>query len=411
MIFDPHCFHANVANMRKKLAFLVPALFLLTLVNHWVLPWFVGAFLLVVYASVFKIGLPKKVLFETFFLVLLLAIFALKFVVLDVRFVASASVSAFQNNAIVMVLLVFVWGVLRSISLQEDEQVLISAVRLLLVVHLAVFFVQFFTYLFLGLYLDFVQPFTGEISRYGAFDKGLSGIGGVRPTGFFAEPSNFSAVVFFLVVILKAVDGVRLDLISVVSLIAMVLAFSTAGVILAVCLLAVLVLAGNGQKPAKLVFISLLILAAGVFLDQLLSLYLAQERKYLSSSDIRFSLVDFILARDGLALFFGYGPFGVEPSLYAATTDTAGGRIAASMTDSGTAVFLMLNFGLLGLLIYAAIVWWQHKGLWQTCLFLLATFSKLSIFSPVWIILYLFLLESDRLKLHAFELKVGRISG
>ncbi len=132
--------------MRKKLAFLVPALFLLTLVNHWVLPWFVGAFLLVVYASVFKIGLPKKVLFETFFLVLLLAIFALKFVVLDVRFVASASVSAFQNNAIVMVLLVFVWGVLRSISLQEDEQVLISAVRLLLVVHLAVFFVQFFTF-------------------------------------------------------------------------------------------------------------------------------------------------------------------------------------------------------------------------------------------------------------------------
>lgn len=179
----------------------------------------------------------------------------------------------------------------------------------------------------------------------------------------------------------------------------MFFAFSTAGLILGGALLVILLLGGKEYLSARLVFASIVLVLAIVFFDPLFSLYVSQEKKYLSSSEIRFSLLDYVFARDGYAFFMGYGPFGVESSLLSAASDTVGGRIAASLTDSGTLVFLMINFGLLGVVLYGGILARQHHRVRQTAFLLVASLSKLSVFLPIWLLLYLFLLNAkDRFR-------------
>lgn len=379
---------------RRKVFALSVAFFFLSLVNHWVTPWFAGAAILFIYQQVFYVEIRRRALVEAFVLLTLLVVFALKFVIIDTPNVAPASVAAFSNNFIVYCLLIVIWLLLRSILLGESAWVLRTAIVVLLFMHLFFFYTQFLIYAVTGYYVDFVFPFTGEETRYLGFDRSLGLIGGVRPTGFYVEPSNFAAVIFFLIAILKTMDGLRIDALTVLALASMFFAFSTAGMILGGALLVILLLGGKEYLSARLVFASIVLVLAIVFFDPLFSLYVSQEKKYLSSSEIRFSLLDYVFARDGYAYFMGYGPFGVESSLLSAASDTVGGRIAASLTDSGTLVFLMINFGLLGVVLYGGILARQHHRVRQTAFLLVASLSKLSVFLPIWLLLYLFLLNA-----------------
>ena len=384
---------------RRKVFALSVAFFFLSLVNHWVTPWFAGAAILFIYQQVFYVEIRRRALVEAFVLLTLLVVFALKFVIIDTPNVAPASVAAFSNNFIVYCLLIVIWLLLRSILLGESAWVLRTAIVVLLFMHLFFFYTQFLIYAVTGYYVDFVFPFTGEETRYLGFDRSLGLIGGVRPTGFYVEPSNFAAVIFFLIAILKTMDGLRIDALTVLALASMFFAFSTAGLILGGALLVILLLGGKEYLSARLVFASIVLVLAIVFFDPLFSLYVSQEKKYLSSSEIRFSLLDYVFARDGYAFFMGYGPFGVESSLLSAASDTVGGRIAASLTDSGTLVFLMINFGLLGVVLYGGILARQHHRVRQTAFLLVASLSKLSVFLPIWLLLYLFLLNAkDRFR-------------
>ena len=384
---------------RRKVFALSVAFFFLSLVNHWVTPWFAGAAILFIYQQVFYVEIRRRALVEAFVLLTLLVVFALKFVIIDTPNVAPASVAAFSNNFIVYCLLIVIWLLLRSILLGESAWVLRTAIVVLLFMHLFFFYTQFLIYAVTGYYVDFVFPFTGEETRYLGFDRSLGLIGGVRPTGFYVEPSNFAAVMFFLIAILKTMDGLRIDALTVLALASMFFAFSTAGLILGGALLVILLLGGKEYLSARLVFASIVLVLAIVFFDPLFSLYVSQEKKYLSSSEIRFSLLDYVFARDSYAFFMGYGPFGVESSLLSAASDTVGGRIAASLTDSGTLVFLMINFGLLGVVLYGGILARQHHRVRQTAFLLVASLSKLSVFLPIWLLLYLFLLNAkDRFR-------------
>lgn len=384
---------------RRKVFALSVAFFFLSLVNHWVTPWFAGAAILFIYQQVFYVEIRRRALVEAFVLLTLLVVFALKFVIIDTPNVAPASVAAFSNNFIVYCLLIVIWLLLRSILLGESAWVLRTAIVVLLFMHLFFFYTQFLIYAVTGYYVDFVFPFTGEETRYLGFDRSLGLIGGVRPTGFYVEPSNFAAVIFFLIAILKTMDGLRIDALTVLALASMFFAFSTAGLILGGALLVILLLGGKEYLSARLVFASIVLVLAIVFFDPLFSLYVSQEKKYLSSSEIRFSLLDYVFARDSYAFFMGYGPFGVESSLLSAASDTVGGRIAASLTDSGTLVFLMINFGLLGVVLYGGILARQHHRVRQTAFLLVASLSKLSVFLPIWLLLYLFLLNAkDRFR-------------
>lgn len=387
---------SELTQERSRVALLAASFFLLSLINHWVVPWFAGALLLFIYTQLYGVRLHKRVLLECFVLVFIIAVFALKFVLFDLLAVAQASVGAFRNNAIVFVVLVFIWGLLRSIVIIESPHVVRRAVEILLVAHLILFYLQFLVFFLTGHYIDYVQPFTGEASRYIGFDKSLGIIGGVRPTGFYAEPSNFAGAVFFLLAALKVQDGLKVDWVVVLSLIAIFLAFSTAGLILGCALLALLVIGNKNRLLIGFFFITIIVSLIFIFSDELSSLYLAQEKKYSASSEIRFALLDFVLMREGIPFFLGYGPFGVEPSLYAATTDTAGGRLAASLTDSGAFVFLMLMFGLLGAPIYFLLLYIQHKNYMQTAFFVVGTFAKITIFSPLWLLFFVLLVGVKR---------------
>src|SRR5690606_31535567 len=109
----------------------------------------------------------------------------------------------------------------------------INIIPVLLLIHISAFYLQFAVYLISGYYIDLLEFFTGEKSRYISFTTSLSGIGTIRPTGFHIEPSTYFTVILSLVSILLIHRGIRKNFIIVsVSILSMYLSFSTAAFII-----------------------------------------------------------------------------------------------------------------------------------------------------------------------------------
>ena len=102
------------------------------------------------------------------------------------------------------------------------------------------------------------------------------------------------------------------------------------------------------------------------------------------------------MARDGLAFLMGYGPFGVEGELLYGAIDTAGKRVVASLNDSGMLVFLLINFGLLGMVFYGFLLYKNTVGLISLFVFVLATLTKISLFYPLWLIYFVLMARMKR---------------
>jgi hypothetical protein len=368
-----------------KTVYFTCGLFLVSLVNHWVVPWFMGLALFVVFCFTSSLRIREKFLAEGVFLSGLLILLALKFHLYDYFFVGAASRLAFFNNLIVFSVLIFTWVALRVIVASVDYKIIHRSLIIVLCVHVGLFYTQFFTFVLTGHFIDFVQPFTGENSRYLGFDQSVGLLGIFRATGFFIEPSNYSGVVLMLLILIKIRDGFKFDGIFILTLISVFLSFSTAGMMLALALLSVVVVFGRGSRGFKWFVVAAGLIAVFSNLPNLFELVSAQERKYESSSGIREGLLDFALAREGWPLVFGHGPFGVEEELVVDAVDNTGRRVLASLNDSGSLVFLMLNFGLVGAVFYGLLLLaTARRGVLVAIVFVIGTLTKISVFYPLW---------------------------
>lgn len=372
-------------------SFLFFALFLLSLLSHGVIPWLIGLILVGFYIVLREVKYKQRDLWLFFGLFSFLIVFALKFQLYDVYLVPDEYQSSFIVNFFMYSCFLVIFIMLRAISSdQKTTNAFVQASRYLLYLHVGIFYFQFTVLLFTGYFIDFVEPFTGELTRYRSFDPELHEMGFYRCTGFYVEPSTYTSAITMLIIIQMLNGEVKLEKGNSLALASMFLSFSTAGIIVAFLLL-VFYLRGNLlNKKALVVLGSFIMVCILMFWPFILQLYESQLVKFDSSSGARFGLLDFIVDRSVLTTLWGYGPFAVEQELMEmASPDYGKGRVA-SLNGAGMLVFLLLRMGLLGGALFFLMLFTQIKNYKFLYLFVVASITKVAIFHPIFLLYFAF---------------------
>ena len=255
------------------------------------------------------------------------------------------------NNYIFLGLVTLYVVCLYAVIRSEPESA-ISALSALIIFHALVLLLQTVVLIATNNYLDFVEPVTGELSRYHNYEN-LNPVFAYRPTGLFVEPSTFSAVLAVLtigyVLLSRAQNREPHFLPVIVSIIAMLITQSTAATIQ--CAVLLVAFTANRMKSTRIVLAVMLLLAVATvpsFLEAYLNSFTTKMNE---SSELRLSLMDYIYnGRRGWDWLLGYGPFALEDSLYR-LTKTSNAFQVASLNDAGLLQYFAVRFGMIGFLI------------------------------------------------------------
>jgi hypothetical protein len=234
-------------------------------------------------------------------------------------------------------------------------------------------------------YVDFVEPVTGEKSRYLNYAS-VNPIFSYRPTGLYVEPSTYSAAVGAMAVgyiLLCRAKGIRPAKMPVIlAIVSMLVTQSAAAVIQAIILLvAVVLVQSRNIRMWWVTALALLLIASpGVIAAYFDSFML----KFNTDSGIRYALVQYVFElRHGWDFVFGYGPFGLENKLYRLADDGVGTPTVASLNDAGLLNFFLVKFGMAGFLIPIGIFWSMRKDVAGILFFAMLMSVKLSYMNPV----------------------------
>lgn len=387
----------RISNILSKF-FLFFGLLLFSLVSHTIYAWSIGLVCIIFFVIIEKISLKNKAIFESFLLFFILLIAIVRFQIDLIDKVLPIFSISFWGNASVFCLCILVWLFFRSILLDNKNKLIIRILPIILWLHIIAFYVQSILFLLTGYYLDFVEPFTGIKSRFDTFvNSTISGIGSFRPTGFMAEPSTYFFVVLVLASLIVINKGFQRNrIVLILTIISMYLSFSTAAVIIATVFIIYLFLI---LRVRIFYYFILLFLGLGIFFfigSSIFQLFLFQQDKYVETSDLRENLVLMVINRELDDAIFAYGPFAVDKEI--ARSSTGGGdNSIASLNDAGVLIFLWLEFGYLGILIFVLMCYRQKKiGLKHVLLFLIISFTKINPFSPFFIIFWGVSILSER---------------
>lgn len=375
-------------NSISRLA-LILGLLLLSLVSFNIYVWSIGLLFIILFLVIEKIQINRKATTESFILFVLLFLAALRFHLVLIGEVLSVYRDAFWGNFSGLLLCILVWLFIRSITLSNKRMFVVNTISPILWVHVVAFYAQLIYYLSSGKYLDFVEPVTGEQSRYESFYGATKfGIGSIRPTGLSVEPSTYFYVVLGLAILLILLGGFKkYRLLLILTIGSMYLSFSTAAVIIAT--LFVLYLFFSLRLRLRYYF-SIAIIASGIIifgkLSPLLDMYSSQQDKFQNSSGIRIDLIKLVLDRENSTQILAYGPFAIDKKITFSSTSDLGNHTIASVNDSGIFVFMWLEFGYLGILLFIALCYWQYtRGIENLILFLIFSLSKANPFIPFFI--------------------------
>lgn len=367
-----------------KHSLLFAAFLLLSLLNHGLVPWFLGTALLAFYCvlNIEKIHNKDLLVFLLFFITFLALSF--KFLTFDSEFVPIEYVGSFTSNFVMYFMYILIFclalGMVRSEGLSQR---LLRVLQWLLALHVSVFIFQFVVLITTGNFIDFVQPITGEESRYSSFDQTLNQLGFYRCTGLFVEPSTYSSLIT-LILVLRAIAGppTKLDFLACFT---MLISFSSAGIVIA-ALFFIYYFRKKALVASVVTSLSLVIFLFTVDANITSQITGAQLSKLSGSSGSRLDLVDYAVKREGVPFFFGYGPYAVEEELMIKSSPDYGRYRLASMNDAGFLVFLSLRFGLLGVIVFlllCALSLIRAIGLFR---FAILSLTKLAIFHPFFLI-------------------------
>lgn len=244
------------------------------------------------------------------------------------------------------------------ICINEMSANVIKIIKAVLLLHCTVFFIQFFVVYTTGYYLDFLSFYTGEAQRY-VSGVSIPFIGDIyRPTGFFNEPSTYTAYVMLLLLSLVVVrykselNFTKNDIkyIFIVCLTS-ILTFSVAALIYVSLFLLVFFF----HKRYKAIFIG--IAFALILLSPLLFVFFQERAGYLegNSTSIRSNLIDLVNSREWLEIIFGSGPSGM-PDTLASYLNTENYSWAsnglAAPSDNGTLFFIYIKYGIIGMILF-----------------------------------------------------------
>lgn len=244
------------------------------------------------------------------------------------------------------------------ILVKESFKSLISVLKAVLLLHVSAFFLQFFLVYSTGHYIDLLSFYTGEEQRY------ISGVsipilGSIyRPTGFYNEPSTYTAYVMLMLyslLVLRYKTGVEFSKNEIKYVLIVcassLLTFSVAAIVYVSLFLLVFFF----HKKHKFLFLFTITLL--LFLAPLLFSFSQERASYLEgdSTSIRSNLIDLVNSRDWVEILFGSGPTGM-PDLIAKYMNSenqswASNGIAAP-SDNGTLFLLYIKYGIVGVTLF-----------------------------------------------------------
>lgn len=361
-------------------------LFLLTLTSHSIYSWTIGLGLIIAYSIIEGISVSKKAVKITFILVFLLILSILRFQIVIIGNTIPLFIEAFWGNLSKYGICIITWLLIKSIIDSTKKDSLLNLVTIILKVHVSAFYIQFIVFIVTGNYIDLLEPFTGEASRYQSFTSSLSFIGSVRPTGFYVEPSTYFYAILALssIIIIQKKTKDHKALISL-TIVSMFLSFSTAAVIIGSLFAIYLFYISRLRLRYYLVVFSALILVSLIFSEQINVLYTVQTLKYENTSGIRFALVDQLINRDISNALMASGAFSIDKNISSLVEKAE----IVTNNDNGVFVYLWLIFGYLGIVFYIILfVWAFRNGAINSVLFLLVSMSKIPVFTPLFIIFF-----------------------
>ena len=308
--------------------------------------------------------------------------------------------SAFNNYVFLVLVTLFVLCFHALVVAAPNE--LSTSLLALIVFNTVVQFAQTAYLIATDRYIDFVEPVTGEQSRFHNYEN-LNPVFAYRPTGLFVEPSTFGAVVAALTigyVVLSRVRHREAHFFPVfLAMIAMLITQSTAAVVqCAMLVFAVLLIKGKSARVMTIILCAAALLAAPSFLHAYFSSF---AMKMDESSAIRMQLLDYVYnVRTGWDWLVGYGPFTLENSLYH-LAKPGGGAHVASLNDAGLIQYFVVRFGILGLIVPVLMFMKMQKDLPHMLFFAVIMSLKLDYSEPALFFALVPLLM--RLPTHSYE--------
>ncbi|MDR5752713.1 MULTISPECIES: hypothetical protein [unclassified Caballeronia] len=290
--------------------------------------------------------------------------------------------SAGNNYMFLLLVALFVVS-LRALIAARIHQV-VTALGMLLVLNSSILFLQTAVLIATKKYIDFVQPVTGEASRYFNYES-VNPIFGFRPTGLYVEPSTFSAAVGAMAVgyiLLSRARGSQPAKLPVLfAIVAMLITQSAAAVVQAgVLLTATILIQDRSMKFWWSVLLAMVIVASPGLIAAYLDSFLL---KIGADSGIRLALMKYAYqTRHGWDFVFGYGPFGLESILYGLASGSGSPQVS-SLNDAGLFNFFIVKYGIAGVLIPIWILSRMRRDVAGMLFFALLMSSKLSYMNPV----------------------------
>ena len=360
---------------------LLISIFLLSLLNHTSFVYVPAVVMITWYASIrtsfFKLSKGEILVSIIYSLFILLS--ALYFLIF-IDDVSEASEQSFTNNLFFSIVLFFiVFSISRVFKSEKGISDFTFAVKAVLIIHISAFFVQSAVVYATDFYIDFIEPITGEPSRYVNYITGaaMSSVLRYRATGLYVEPSTYASAITCLIMAAYALNINKK--IIYIALLSLLLNFSTIGIILFV-----LVSIAIFSSKIRLVHVFLAVILITILLfiyNDLVSNFIDDFSYKLSkTSGTRFNLIEYIyLDAHGNIQLFGSGFFNIPPDLYTKITKD---RTISALNDAGLMNFIVLKFGLISLLV-VGYLFSKVKGGTLKLLFICVFISKISYVFPI----------------------------
>lgn len=299
------------------------------------------------------------------------------------------------GSVVNLLFLIFFIQVFKTLSFQNLAKIL----KFVIQIHLIFFITQFIAFYGLGKFLDYLGPITGENSRI-EFGGAITGF--ARCTGLFNEPAAYSYFIGGLI-FLRMLLTKKIDFISSMAFLSLVLTLSISGIVLAFLLYTYYVLfiykkfIGILSYLVITFFISLFVI---VYFNDSIYSYIFDRLTNISddtSVNIRFtSSFDYLNTRGYIDKFFGLG-------------------LGNSVKDVGLAtsgiVGIFSSFGIIGGVLFIVILFYSigPKRLFDFLFFLVFLLSTITIQTVFfWFIFSVFYCNENYYKTNNFITNISK---
>ncbi|HBC3465960.1 TPA: hypothetical protein KDY59_000641 [Vibrio parahaemolyticus] len=260
-------------------------------------------------------------------------------------------------------------------------------------IHALFFLIQFFLVYTTGYYPDPLSVLFDDPQRFGS-GFSIPIIGDIyRPTGFYEEPSTYSSFML-LFISLRFILCNKIDRYIIIGLTTMLLSLSAAAIIYG-GLVALYLVFTRGKPIFKTLF-----LLGTPFLIAIFTFFIFTRLNAVSdASSIRMNLIITVFTQPIDVILFGNGILGVPDALaeYIINNNLFKAGVS-SLNDNGLWLFIIIKFGVVGLLLLVLLVFRSNIKPISKFMFVCLLITKLSFlyFSFFYYLFFIFYFKDNK---------------